>query len=38
MKEIEKYEEIIFENIKHIDENGVEYWEARELQKVLEYA
>ena len=37
MKEIEKYEEIIFENIKHIDENGVEYWEARELQQVLEY-
>ena len=37
MKEIEKYEEIIFENIKHVDENGVEYWEARELQKVLEY-
>ena len=38
MKEIEKYEEIIFENIKHIDDNGVEYWEARELQKALEYA
>ena len=37
MKEIEKYEEIIFENIKHVDENGVEYWEARELQKALEY-
>ena len=37
MKEIEKYEEIIFENIKHIDDNGVEYWEARELQLVLEY-
>ena len=27
----------IFENIKHIDENGNEYWEARELMKVLEY-
>ena len=26
-----------FENIKHIDENGFEYWFARELQKVLEY-
>ena len=37
MKEIEKYEEIIFENIKHVDEKGVEYWEARELQLVLEY-
>ena len=38
MKEVEKYEEIIFERIKHVDENCVEYWEARELQKVLEYA
>ena len=27
----------MFENIKHIDENGNDYWEARELQKVLEY-
>ena len=27
----------IFEAIKHIDENGHEYWEARELQKVLGY-
>ncbi len=27
----------MFESIKHIDENGSEYWEARELQKVLEY-
>ncbi len=27
----------IFDSIKHIDENGKEYWEARELQKVLEY-
>ena len=27
----------IFENIKHIDENGIEYWLARELQNVLEY-
>ena len=26
-----------FENIKHIDENGNEYWFARELQNVLEY-
>ena len=28
----------IFENIKHIDENGNEYWEARELQRVLQYS
>ena len=34
---VEKYEEEIFEKIKHIDEQGNEYWEARELQKVLEY-
>ena len=26
-----------FEDIKHIDEEGREYWEARELQKVLDY-
>ncbi len=26
-----------FENIKKIDENGVEYWEARELMPLLEY-
>ena len=27
----------IFENIKHMDEYGNEYWYARELSKVLEY-
>lgn len=37
MNEIKAYTESIFESIKHIDENGIEYWEARELQKVLEY-
>ncbi len=37
MNEIEKYNTTIFEKIKHIDENGLEYWEARELMKVLEY-
>lgn len=26
-----------FDDIKHIDENGNEFWYARELQKVLEY-
>lgn len=26
-----------FESIKHIDENGIEFWYARELMKVLEY-
>ena len=37
MKEIQNYNKEIFENIKHIDENGNEYWLARELQLVLEY-
>ena len=27
-----------FEDIKHIDENGVEFWYARELMKMLEYS
>ena len=35
--EIKKYNETIFESIKHIDEYGNEYWLARELQNVLEY-
>ena len=35
MNHIEEYSEKVFENIKHVDENGCEYWEARELQKVL---
>lgn len=37
MKNIEKYTERIFEDIKHIDEYGCEYWEARELQTMLGY-
>lgn len=28
---------VVFEDIKHIDEDGNEYWYARELQNVLEY-
>ena len=28
----------IFENVKHIDENGNEYLEARELMPLLEYS
>ena len=35
---IEKYNKKIFEEIKHIDENGNEYWEARELKNILEYS
>ncbi len=36
MKEIDKNSKS-FEDIKHIDENGVEFWYARELMKILEY-
>ena len=39
MKRIEnEYTNSIFENIKHIDENGNEFWEARELMPLLEYS
>ena len=27
----------LFESIKHIDENGTEYWTSRSLWKILEY-
>lgn len=37
MEIVNKYTSKTFENIKHIDEYGNEYWYARELQKVLEY-
>ena len=37
-KDIEKYNETIFENIKHIDDNGNEFWYARELMPLLEYS
>ena len=30
-------EDMIFEKIKHIDDDGVEFWYARELQAVLHY-
>ena len=35
---IEQYSEKTFEDIKHINENGQEFWYARELQTVLEYS
>lgn len=38
MTDIAKYSERIFEQIKHINEYGQEYWLARELQHVLEYS
>ena len=37
MNQIKKYSEISFEDIKHVDEHGNEYWLARELQLALEY-
>ena len=37
MNEIKEYTTNLFEDIKHIDENGNEYWYARELMVVLEY-
>ncbi len=36
--DLTKYGEQVFEDIKHVNENGQEYWLARELQPVLEYA
>ena len=36
-KEVTAYSQNTFESIKHIDENGVEFWYARELQVALEY-
>ena len=37
MNEIKEHTEKIFEDIKHIDEYGNEYWYARELQVALDY-
>ena len=37
MKEIDKNNKS-FEDIKHIDENGVEFWYARELMPILQYS
>lgn len=37
MTELDLMNEALFENIKHINEYGQEYWSARELIPVLEY-
>ena len=37
LKKNENYDNQTFEDIKHIDENGVEFWCARELMKVFSY-
>ena len=36
-EKISKYSSENFEDIKHIDDNSIEYWYARELQIVLDY-
>ena len=38
MSELKEYTERLFEDIKHIDENGNEFWYARELMPLLEYS
>ena len=37
MNELKEYTKRLFEDIKHIDENGNEFWYARELQMTLGY-
>jgi DNA-damage-inducible protein D len=38
MTDIQKYAGLIFEDIKNIADEGMEFWYARDLQIVLEYA
>ena len=37
MNELEKINDTIFESIRHVDDEGNEYWYARELQYILGY-
>ena len=37
-QEIEEIYNKRFEDIKHIDENGIEYWNARELMPIFQYS
>ena len=37
MNKLKEYTEKMFEDIKHIDDQGNEYWLARELQSILGY-
>lgn len=37
MNDIKNYDEVVFEKVKHLDKNGVEFWYARDLQLLLEY-
>lgn len=38
MKKLVNPKDSIFEQIKRVDENGAEYWSARDMAKVLEYS
>ena len=38
VSDLKRYSDQTFEEIKHISENGEEYWLARDLQIVLDYA
>jgi DNA-damage-inducible protein D len=38
MGNLKNYSEKTFEEIKHLTDEGMEFWYARELQKVLEYS
>ena len=38
MNNLNNYNDRCFEDIKHIDENRYEYWEARELMFILQYS
>ena len=38
MNELINPRKSVFEQIRYVDENGVEYWSAREMAKVLEYS
>ena len=38
MTDLMQYGEETFENIKHYTDDGIEFWYARELSKVLQYS
>ena len=38
LEKTENYNNKTFEDIKHIDENGIEFWYARELMPILQYS
>ena len=37
MNELEVQQKKLFDDLRHFDENGNEYWFARELQEALQY-